>query len=113
MAQDILAQESLKDSSQSISGSQHSCSHPIWHLRVSDENICQVVHNLDDFSQHDGEAQEVFQACKVMSTHIHRNSKKVETIPCTEITQKDDLIDDLSHLYAEQVKYNTKKAQHL
>ena len=50
-AQNKLARESSKDSSHSINGSQHPCSHPIQdgkedqHSRVSDENIHQAVHN--------------------------------------------------------------------
>ena len=118
MAQDKLARASSKDSSQSISGSQHSHIPPIQdgkdkqHSRVSDENICQVVCNFHDHSQHDRETQEVYQACKVMSAHIHRNSEVVENVPQTEITQKDDILEDLSQLYAKQVEHNTKQVQH-
>ena len=92
-AQDELAQASSKHSSQSISGSQCSRTYPIldgkedWHSRVSDENIRHAVH---DCSQHDRETQEAYQACKVVSTHICRNSKVVEKVPQPEITQKDD-----------------------
>ena len=106
-AQDELTQESSQDSSQYISRSQHSCTHPIqsgkedWHSRVSDKNIHQVVCNLHDCSQHDGEMQEVYQAHKIASAHIRRNSEVVEKVPQPEITQKDDILEDLSQLYAE------------
>ena len=82
-AQDELAQESSKDSSQSISGSNRSRNCPIQdgkevrHSRVSDENIRQVVCDLHEYSQHDGETQEVFQACKNASARIRRNSEAV------------------------------------
>jgi hypothetical protein len=72
-AQDELARESSKDSSHSIRGSQHSCKHPIQdgkenqHSRVSDENIRQAVRDLHDRSPHNGETQELFQACKIVS----------------------------------------------
>ena len=75
-AQDKLARESSKDSSQSISWSQHSCAHPIQdgkderHSRVSDENIRQAVHNLYDCSWHDSKMQEVYQACNIVSACI-------------------------------------------
>ena len=55
-AQDKLARESSKDSSQSISGSNHSRNRPIQdgkevrHSRVSDENIHQAVRDLHDHS---------------------------------------------------------------
>ena len=117
MAQDKLAQESSKDSSQSIGRSQHSHSHPIQdgkehqHLRVSDENIHQVVCDLHDCSQHDGEMQEAYQACKIARECICRNSEMVGTVLCAEITQKDDIFEDLSQLYPEQVEYDTELSQ--
>ena len=76
---------------------------------MSDENIRQVVRDLHDHSWHDGETQEAYQDHKVASTHIHRNSEAVENVPKTEITQKDDILEDLSQLYAEQVEHNTEQ----
>ena len=112
--QDELAQESSKDSSQSINRGQCSRTHPIQdgkedqHSRVSDENIRQVVHNLHDCSWHDGETQE---ACKIASTRICKNSEAVEKVPQPEITQKDDLLEDLSQLYAEQEEHDAKQVR--
>ena len=114
-AQDELARESSKDSSQSISRSNCSRNHPIKegkevrHSRVSDENICQVVRDLHDHSQHDGEMQEAFQACKNASAHIRRNSEVVENIPQPELIPRDDILDDLSQLYAEQEDYDAEQ----
>ena len=114
-AQDELARESSKDSSQSISGSNRSRNCPIQdgkevrHSRVSDENIHQVVCDLHDYSQHDGETQEVFQACKNASARIRRNSEAVENIPQPELIPRDDILDDLSQLYVEQEEYDTEQ----
>ena len=114
-AQVKLARESSKDSSQSISGSNRSCNCPIQdgkevrHSRVSDENIRQAVHDLHDHSQHDGETQEAFQACKNASARICRNSEAVESIPQPELIPRDDILDDLSQLYAEQEEYDAEK----
>ena len=114
-AQDELAQESSKDSSQSISGSNRSCNRPIQdgkevrHSRVSDENIHQAVHDLHDHSQHDGEMQEAFQARKNASAHIRRNSEAVENIPQPEVIPRDDILDNLLQLYAEQEEYDTEQ----
>ena len=76
---------------------------------MSDENIRQVVCDLHDYSQHDGEMQEVFQACKNASAHIRRNSEAVENIPQPELIPRDDILDDLSQLYAEQEEYDAKQ----
>ena len=82
-AQDKLAWESSEDSSQSISGSQHSYAHPIQdgkenqHSKVSDKNIRQVVCNLHDCCQYDVEMQKVYQAHKITSARICRNSEVV------------------------------------
>ena len=103
-----MAWESSEDSSQSISGSQHSYAHPIQdgkenqHSKVSDKNIRQVVRNLHDCSQHDVEMQEVYQAHKIASARIHRNSEVVKKVPQPEITQKDDILEDLSQLYVDR-----------
>ena len=78
---------------------------------MSDENIHQAVHNLHDRSQHDGETQEAFQACKIAGVHIRRNSEVVEKVLQPEITQKDDILEDLSQLYAEQVEHDTEQVQ--
>ena len=110
-----MARESSKDSSQSISGSNRSRNRPIKdgkevrHSRVSDENIRQAVCDLHDHSQHDGETQEVFQACKNASAHIRRNNEAVENIPQPEFIPRDDILDDLLQLYAEQEEYDTEK----
>ena len=114
-AQDELARESSKDSSQSISGSNRSRNCPIQdgkevrHSRVSDENIHQVVRDLHDHSRHDGETQEAFQARKNVSARIRRNSEAVENIPQPELIPRDDILDDLSQLYAEQEEYNAEQ----
>jgi hypothetical protein len=68
---------------------------------VSDKNIHQAVRDLHNHSRHDGEMQEAFQACKIASAHIHRNSEAVEKIPQPEIIQRDDILDNLLQLYAE------------
>ena len=111
--------ESLsKDSSQYISGSQCSHAHTIQDgkedqpSRVSDKNIHQAVLDLHDHSWHDREMQEAYQAHKIASTHIHRNSEVVEKVPQPEITQKDNILEDLSQLYAEQVEHDTEQVQH-
>ena len=109
--------KSSKDSSQSISGSQHSHNHPIQdgkenrHSRVSDKNIRQGVRDLHDRSQHDGETQEAFQAHKIASAHIRRNSEVVEKIPQPEIIQRDDVLDDLLQLYVEQEEHDTEQVR--
>ena len=114
-AQDKLAQESSKGSSHLISGNKCSRNHPIQdgkedrHSRVSDKNICQAVRDLHDHSWHDGEMQEAFQAHKIASAHIHRNSEAVEKISQLEIIQRDDVLDDLLQLYAEQEEHDTKQ----
>ena len=76
---------------------------------MSDKNICQVVCDLHDHSQHDGEMQEAFQACKIASTHICRDSKAVEKVPQPDITQRDDILEDLSQLYAEQEEHDAEQ----
>ena len=53
--------------------------------------------------------QEAYQTHKLVSACIHRNSGVVETVLHTEVTQKDDILEDLSQLYAEQVEYDTEK----
>jgi hypothetical protein len=80
--------------------------------RVSDENIHQAVHDLHDHSQHDREMQEVYHACKIVSACICRNNEAVENVLQTEINQKDDILEDLSQLYVEQVEHDTKQVQH-
>ena len=78
---------------------------------MSDENIHQAVHDLHDHSRHAGERQEAFQARKIASACIHRNSKAVENIPQPEIIQRDDIRDDLSELYAEQEEHDAEQVQ--
>ena len=63
--------------------------------------------NLHDHSWHDGETQEVYQAHNIVSAHIHKNSEAVEKVPQPEITQKNNILEDLLQLYAEQVEHNT------
>ena len=53
----------------------------------------------------------MYQAHKIVSAHICRNSEAVEKVPQPEITQKDDILEDLSQLYAEQVEHDTKQVQ--
>ena len=53
--------------------------------------------------------QEAFQAHKIASAHIHRNSEAVEKISQLEIIQRDDVLDDLLQLYAEQEEHDTKQ----
>ena len=79
---------------------------------MSDENIRQVVRDLHNHSRHDGETQEAFQACKNASTCIHRNSEVVENILQPEIIPRDDILDDLSQLYAEQEEYDAEQVRH-
>ena len=76
---------------------------------MSDTNICQAVCDLHDHSRHDGEMQEAFQACKNASAPIRRNSEAVENIPQPELILRDDILDDLLQLYAEQEEYDTEK----
>ena len=114
-AQDELARESSKDSSQSISGSNRSRNCPIQdgkevrHSRVSDENIRQAVRDLHDHSWHDRETQEAFQAHKNASACIRRNCETVENIPQPELIPRDDILDDLSQLYAKQEEYDAEQ----
>ena len=56
--------------------------------------------------------QEAFQACKIASARIRRNSEAVENIPQAEIIQRDDILDDLSQLYAEQEEHDAEQVQH-
>jgi hypothetical protein len=79
---------------------------------VSDENIRQAVHNLHDCSWHDGETQEAFQAHKVASACIRKNSEAVEKVLQLEITQRDDILEDLSQLYMEQEEHDAEQVQH-
>ena len=76
---------------------------------MSDENIRQAVRDLHDHSRHDGETQEAFQARKNVSARIRRNSEAVENIPQPELIPRDDILDDLSQLYAEQEEYDTEQ----
>ena len=76
---------------------------------MSDENIHQAVHDLHDHSRHDREIQKVFQARKIASARIRRNSKVVEKIPQPEITQRDDILDDLSQFYVEQEEHDAEQ----
>ena len=78
---------------------------------MSDESICQVVRDLHDHSRHDGEMQEAFQARKNVSARIRRNSEAVENIPQPEVIPRDDILDDLSQLYAEQEEYDTEQVR--
>ena len=55
--------------------------------------------------------QEAYQAHKIASAHICRNSEVVEKVPQPEITQKDDILEDLSQLYVEQVEHDTEQVQ--
>ena len=76
---------------------------------MSDENIHQAVCDLHHHSQHDGETQEAFQACKITSTRIHKNSEAVEKISQPEIIQRDDILDNLSQLYVEQEEHDAEQ----
>ena len=76
---------------------------------MSDENIRQAVCDLHDHSRHDGEMQEAFQARKNASARICRNSEAVENIPQPELIPRDDILDDLSQLYAEQEEYDAEQ----
>ena len=76
---------------------------------MSDENIHQAVHDLHDRSRHDGETQEAFQVHKIASACICRNSKAVEKVPLPEITQRDDILEDLLQLYVDQEEHDTKQ----
>ena len=76
---------------------------------MSDENIRQAVHDLHDHSRHDGEMQEAFQARKNASARIRRNSEAVENIPQPELIPRDDILDNLSQLYAEQEEYDAEQ----
>ena len=78
---------------------------------MSDENIHQAVCDLHDHSWHDGEIQEAFQAHKNASAHICRNSEAVENILQPEIIPRDDILDDLSQLYAEQEEYDAEQVR--
>ena len=55
--------------------------------------------------------QEAFQVHKIASAHIHRNSEMVEKVPQPDITQKDDILEDLSQLYVEQEEHDTEQVQ--
>ena len=79
---------------------------------MSDENIRQAVHDLHDRSWHDGEMQEAFQACKIARACICRNSKVVEKLPQPEITQMDNILEDLLQLYVEQEEHDAEQVQH-
>ena len=79
---------------------------------MSDKNIRQAVHDLHDHSRHDGETPEAFQARKIASACIRRNSEAVENIPQPEIIQRDDILDNLSQLYAEQEEHDAKQVRH-
>ena len=79
---------------------------------MSDENIRQAVRDLHDLSQHDGEMQEAFQARKIASACIRRNSEVVEKIPQPEIIQRNDIQDNLSQLYAEQEEHDVEQIRH-
>ena len=76
---------------------------------MSDENIRQAVRDLHNHSRHDGETQEAFQAHKIASTCIRRNSEVVEKIPQPESIQRDNILDDLSQLYAEQEEHDAEQ----
>ena len=71
----------------------------------------QAVCDLHDCSQPDGEMQEAFQAHKIVSAHICRNIKVVEKVPQPEITQRDDILEDLLQLYAEQEQHDAEQVQ--
>ena len=70
-----------------------------------------MVCNLHDCSRHDRETQEAHQACKIVSTCICRNSEAVEKVLQPEITQKDNILEDLSQLYVEQVEHDAEQVQ--
>ena len=55
--------------------------------------------------------QEAFQAHNIASTRIRRNSEAVEKIPQPEIIQRDDILDDLSQLYAEQEEHDAEQVR--
>ena len=78
---------------------------------MADKNIRQAVRDLHDRSRHDGEMQEAFQAHNIASARIRRNSEAVEKIPQPEIIQRDDILDDLSQLYAEQEEHDAEQVQ--
>jgi hypothetical protein len=108
----------LKSCLKTLPRSQRSRTHPIQdgkedqHSRVSDKNIHQAVCNLHDCSWHDGETQEVYQSHTIVNAWICRNSEVVEKVSQPEITLKDDILEDLSQLYAEQVEHDAKQVQH-
>ena len=53
--------------------------------------------------------QEAFQAHKIASARIHRNSEAVENIPQPEIIQRGDILDDLLKLYVEQEEHEAEQ----
>ena len=48
---------------------------------------------------------------KIASTRICRNSKAVEKVPLPEITQRDDILEDLSQLYVEQQEHDAEQVR--
>ena len=55
--------------------------------------------------------QEAFQACQNTSARIRRNSEAVENVPQPEVIPRDDILDDLSQLYAEQEEYDAEQVR--
>ena len=78
---------------------------------MSGKNIRQAVCDLHDRSRHDREMQEAFQAHKIASARIHSNSEAVEEVLQPKITQRDDILEDLSQLYVEQEEHDTEQVQ--
>jgi hypothetical protein len=44
-----------------------------------------------------------------LQAHICRDSKAVEKVPQPDITQRDDILEDLSQLYAEQEEHDAEQ----
>ena len=56
--------------------------------------------------------QEAFQAHTVASACIRKNSEAVEKVLQLEITQRDDILEDLSQLYMEQEEHDAEQVRH-
>ena len=48
---------------------------------------------------------------KIASARIRRNSEAIENILQPEIIQRDDILDDLSQLYAEQEEHDAEQVR--
>ena len=70
------------------------------------------MHDLHDRSRHDRETKEAYHARKTASGRIHRDSEAVEITPQTKVTRKDDLIEDITQLHAEQAAHDAEQLRH-